>query len=101
LLAGLGIAEPTVSPRIRVAHFVAGNEIIAPSQTPLLGPIRDTNSTLVAVGDTIPGQGLATQRGDTIYSASCQALAAEQFDRNLGLIQPALTESPRLAPPQV
>ena len=48
LLAGLGIAEPTVSPRIRVAHFVAGNEIIAPSQTPLLGQIRDTNSTLVA-----------------------------------------------------
>jgi molybdopterin molybdotransferase len=48
LLAGIGITEPMVSPQIRVAHFVTGNEIIAPAHTPLPGQIRDSNSTLVA-----------------------------------------------------
>jgi molybdopterin molybdotransferase len=48
LLAGIGITEPMVSSQIRVAHFVTGNEIIAPAQTPLPGQIRDSNSTLVA-----------------------------------------------------
>ncbi|MGA2349985.1 MAG: molybdopterin molybdotransferase MoeA [Terracidiphilus sp.] len=48
LLAGIGIMEPLVSPQIRVAHFVTGNEVVAPTQTPLPGQIRDSNSTLVA-----------------------------------------------------
>jgi molybdopterin molybdotransferase len=48
LLASIGITEPMVSPQIRVAHFVTGNEVIAPAQTPLPGQIRDSNSTLVA-----------------------------------------------------
>jgi molybdopterin molybdotransferase len=48
LLAGIGITEPMVSPQIRVAHFVTGNELIAPALTPLPGQIRDSNSTLVA-----------------------------------------------------
>jgi molybdopterin molybdotransferase len=48
LLAGLGITMPMVSPLIRIAHFVTGNEIVAPSQTLLPGQIRDSNSTLVA-----------------------------------------------------
>ncbi len=48
LLAAIGITEPMVSPQIRVAHLVTGNELIAPEQTPLLGQIRDSNSTLVA-----------------------------------------------------
>jgi molybdopterin molybdotransferase len=48
LLAGMGITKPTVSPPIRIVHFVTGNEIIEPSHTPLPGQIRDSNSTLVA-----------------------------------------------------
>jgi molybdopterin molybdotransferase len=48
LLAGIGISKPLVSPLIRIAHFVTGNEIVAPSQSPLPGQIRDSNSILVA-----------------------------------------------------
>ena len=47
LLAGMGITRPIVSPQIRIAHFVTGNEIVAPSQVPLPGQIRDSNGTLV------------------------------------------------------
>lgn len=48
LLAGIGITKPAVSPQIRVAHFVTGNEVIAPEHSPLPGQIRDSNSTLVS-----------------------------------------------------
>jgi molybdopterin molybdotransferase len=48
LLANLGKTEPIVSPQIRIVHFVTGNEIVAPSQTPMPGQIRDSNSALVA-----------------------------------------------------
>lgn len=48
LLAGIGRMEPIVSPQIRIAHFVTGNEIVAPSQAPMPGQIRDSNSILVA-----------------------------------------------------
>jgi molybdopterin molybdotransferase len=48
LLASIGVTKPMVSPLVRVAHFVTGNELIAPEQTPLLGQIRDSNSTFVA-----------------------------------------------------
>jgi molybdopterin molybdotransferase len=47
LLAGLGKTEPMVSPQIRIVHFVTGNEIVAPSLTPMPGQIRDSNSALV------------------------------------------------------
>ena len=47
LLAGLGIVEPLVSPRIRVAHFATGDELVAPSDQPGPAQIRDSNSTLV------------------------------------------------------
>jgi molybdopterin molybdotransferase len=48
LLASFGVMSPRVSPRVRVAHFTTGNEIVAPSQTPAPGQIRDSNSSLVA-----------------------------------------------------
>jgi molybdopterin molybdotransferase len=48
LLAGIGFTEPMVSPQIRVVHFVTGNEVIAPEQTPQPGQIHDSNSALVA-----------------------------------------------------
>jgi len=37
-----------VSPPVRVAHFVTGNELVEPSAKPGPGQIRDSNSTLVA-----------------------------------------------------
>jgi len=48
LLASLGVIEPKVSPPVRVAHYVTGNELVAPEVKPGPGQIRDSNSTLVA-----------------------------------------------------
>ena len=48
LLASLGALQPQVSPPVRVAHFVTGNELIDPAHAPAPGQIRDSNSTLVA-----------------------------------------------------
>ncbi|HEX9045577.1 MAG TPA: molybdopterin molybdotransferase MoeA [Verrucomicrobiae bacterium] len=48
LLASLGVTQPRISPRIRVAHFATGNELVAPDAKPKPGQIRDSNSTLVA-----------------------------------------------------
>jgi molybdopterin molybdotransferase len=47
LLASAGCAQPLVSPRLRVAHFTTGDEIIPPDQTPKPGQIRDSNSILI------------------------------------------------------
>ncbi len=47
LLATAGCAQPLVSPRLRVAHFTTGDEIIPPDQTPQPGQIRDSNSILI------------------------------------------------------
>ena len=61
LLATLGCAQPLVSPRLRVAHFTTGDEIVPPDQTPKPGQIRDSNSTLIRAlllkfpSDTIQG----------------------------------------------
>ena len=47
LLAAAGCAQPLVSPRLRVAHFTTGDEIIPPDQIPKPGQIRDSNSILL------------------------------------------------------
>jgi molybdopterin molybdotransferase len=47
LLATAGCAQPLVGPRLRVAHFTTGDEIIPPNQTPKPGQIRDSNSILI------------------------------------------------------
>jgi len=47
LLATAGCPQPLVSPRLRVAHFTTGDEIISPDQTPRPGQIRDSNSILI------------------------------------------------------
>jgi molybdopterin molybdotransferase len=47
LLATAGIANPLVSPRLRVVHFTTGDEIIPPDHTPKPGQIRDSNSLLI------------------------------------------------------
>jgi molybdopterin molybdotransferase len=47
LLATAGCAQPLVSPRLRVAHFTTGDEIVSPDQRPKPGQIRDSNSILV------------------------------------------------------
>lgn len=48
LLASLGVVRPKISPPVRIAHFVTGNELAAPEQKLKLGQIRDSNSALVA-----------------------------------------------------
>ena len=47
LLASVGCTRPLVSPRLRVAHFTTGDEIISPEQAPQPGQIRDSNSILI------------------------------------------------------
>ena len=47
LLATAGCAQPLVSPRLCVAHFTTGDEIVSPDQTPEPGQIRDSNSILI------------------------------------------------------
>lgn len=47
LLATVGCAQPLVSPRLHVAHFTTGDEIIPPEQKPAPGQIRDSNSILI------------------------------------------------------
>ena len=47
LLAAAGCGQPLVSPRLRVAHFTTGDEIVRPDQTPQPGQIRDSNSILI------------------------------------------------------
>ncbi len=48
LLAGLGVAQPKISPAVRVAHFATGDELVAPEKKLKRGQIRDANSSLVA-----------------------------------------------------
>ena len=48
LLASLGVTRLKISPSVRVAHIVTGNELVAPEQKLRPGQIRDSNSTLVA-----------------------------------------------------
>jgi molybdopterin molybdotransferase len=47
LLATAGCAQPLVNPRLRVAHFTTGDEIVPPGETPGPGQIRDSNSVLI------------------------------------------------------
>jgi molybdopterin molybdotransferase len=47
LLATAGNASPLVSPRLRVAHYTTGDELVPPDQTPKPGQIRDSNSILI------------------------------------------------------
>lgn len=47
LLATVGCAQPVVSPRLKVAHFTTGDELVPPGQSPQPGQIRDSNSILI------------------------------------------------------
>jgi molybdopterin molybdotransferase len=47
LLANLGIVEPLVSRRCRVAHFATGDELVDPAEEPGPSRIRDSNTALV------------------------------------------------------
>lgn len=47
-LASFGLANPTVTRRPRMVHFVTGNELVDPGETPVGSQLRDSNSTLVA-----------------------------------------------------
>jgi molybdopterin molybdotransferase len=47
LLATAGCTQPLVSPRLSIAHFTTGDELVSPEQTPKPGQIRDSNSSLI------------------------------------------------------
>jgi molybdopterin molybdotransferase len=48
ILASLGHAMPVVSPCLRVQHFTTGDELVAPTESPGPGQIRDSNSILLS-----------------------------------------------------
>lgn len=81
-LASCGITRPPVSIRPRVAHFVTGDEIVDPSQTPAGSQIRDSNSTLIAALLANRGAELTHQsRIPDDFEKSAQFLAAQNdFD---------------------
>ena len=47
-LAQSGVTQPLVGRQPRVVHFVTGNELVGPSETPAGSQIRDCNSILIA-----------------------------------------------------
>ena len=47
LLATAGCTQPLVSPRLSIAHFTTGDELVSPELTPQPGQIRDSNSSLI------------------------------------------------------
>jgi molybdopterin molybdotransferase len=47
LLATAGCTRSLVSPRLDIAHFTTGDELVSPEQTPKPGQIRDSNSILI------------------------------------------------------
>lgn len=58
ILASVGITDPIVARKPRVAHVVSGSEIVHPLKTPRNGQIRDTNTSLIA--------GLCTEVGASV-----------------------------------
>jgi len=48
ILAQVGAVRPSLIRQPRVRHLATGDELVAPTQTPTLGQIRDTNSSLLA-----------------------------------------------------
>ncbi|PAW77270.1 MAG: hypothetical protein B9S32_12265 [Verrucomicrobia bacterium Tous-C9LFEB] len=48
ILASIGITDPLVARKPRVAHIVSGSEIVHPLKTPGPGQIRDSNTHLLA-----------------------------------------------------
>ncbi|MES1180502.1 MAG: molybdopterin molybdotransferase MoeA [Verrucomicrobiota bacterium] len=82
LLASLGLVEPKVSPLVRVVHFTTGNELVAPSDAPKPGQIRDSNSALItALVDTYGGEIAQQERVaddfDLLLQRAADSLSAE------------------------
>jgi len=48
ILAQVGVVQPLLIRRPRIRHLATGDELVAPSQAPGPGQIRDTNSSLLA-----------------------------------------------------
>lgn len=82
VLASCGITRPLVSVRPRVVHFVTGDELVDPSQSPSGSQIRDCNSMLIAALLEEYGAELAHQSQlPDCFERSAQSLAEQQdFD---------------------
>jgi molybdopterin molybdotransferase len=86
LLASIGIVEPLVSPRCKVAHFATGDELVDPAEEPGPSGLRDSNSALVRAFVDSHGGAIAhhervgddaarlTERLETAVDAGCDLL---------------------------
>ena len=79
LLAGLGIAEVGVTEKVRVGILSTGDEIIAHTEDPLPGQIRNINSLALAglvrrAGGSCIDYGIVSDQGDIFLTAIKKAV---------------------------
>jgi molybdopterin molybdotransferase len=73
LLAMAGCVKPLVSPRLRIVHFVTGDEIVSPEQTPGPGQVRDSNSILIrGLLEKFPGEIVQSHLRENFEEAKSQ-----------------------------
>ncbi|HVU18511.1 MAG TPA: molybdopterin molybdotransferase MoeA [Candidatus Didemnitutus sp.] len=82
VLAAAGFVSPSVTRPVRCFHVALGDELVAPSESPGPGAIRDTNSILIS--SLLAGQGaaLAGQRrvGDNVDAIVRQLESLPEHD---------------------
>ncbi len=88
LLAQIGHTQPLVASLPRIFHITTGSELVAPDQTPGLGQIRDSNSTLVAGLSAEFGAPIAAQSraGDSLEALLAAIAAQDDFAWDVLLI---------------
>jgi molybdopterin molybdotransferase len=80
ILAQVGAVTPHVVRAPVIRHIATGSELVAPSQTPQPGQIRDTNSTLLAALVAEAGATTAESHRALDDPAALTALAQEPCD---------------------
>ncbi len=85
-LASVGVVQPLVTRRPRVAHVVTGNELVPPEHTPTGAQIRDSNSALIAALVARHGGELAAQAHLRDDLATAQTALAALPDHDVLLI---------------
>jgi molybdopterin molybdotransferase len=80
ILAQVGAVTPRVIRPPVVRHLATGGEIVAPSELPQPGQIRDTNSTLLAALAAGMGAAIASSHRGLDDPAQLTALASEPCD---------------------
>lgn len=85
-LASVGVVQPLVTRRPRVAHVVTGNELVPPDRAPTGAQIRDSNSALIAALVARHGGELAAQAHLRDDLATAQTALAALPDHDVLLI---------------